>query len=386
VMWRNIDLELWGRRTERTNTPVPADMEVSGRRRHAPAPDQRVRLAGQRFVDVLRTIDSQARRTERTVPTLEEREIIASTFWHAAREFEMVDRQVVGSKRTRCAAIARELLHPWLLRSDYWSRSYLKPHGYAGDFRTLEYIYDLERDACADPTKPAVVNLLDSLYRTVHSVRAVWHRRRWYAQLVAELLDTSPAHQPVRILDLACGGSRYVRDVVGNGADVRTVELTFLDPDPSALSFVRSWLPVHPRGCARLICGPVGHARKLVCDHPSEPVGRFDLVISTGLFDYLDPARARHLLSDMIQLARPGGLVAISNFAPEDGSRIVTDWIVSSPLVYRRVSALRDLVPAGHSAGFDRSPDGGLVHALVSTSTASVAGSRFFSASRAALS
>jgi SAM-dependent methyltransferase len=311
-------------------------------------------------------IDLEARRVDRTVPTAEERETVASTFWNAVHEFETVHRRVTRFKRARCAATARELLHPWLLRSDYWSRSYLKPYGYSGDFRTLEWIYDLERDSCADPTKPAVVNLLDYLYRTMHGVRAVWHRRRWYAQLVAELLDTSPARQPVRILDLACGGSRYVRDVIGSGVDVGPLELTFIDQDPAALAFIRSWLPVQLRGGTRLICGPVSHARKLVFEVSSEPLERFDLVISTSLLDYLDTVRARHVLSEMIQMTRPGGLVAVSNFAPEDASRIVKDWIIDWPLRYRGVSALRGLVPEGHSVGFDRSPDGGLLHALVS--------------------
>jgi extracellular factor (EF) 3-hydroxypalmitic acid methyl ester biosynthesis protein len=366
MAWRNIDTELRGSHPEGATASRSADMEVGGLRRTRWAPEQRVSSAAQQVVETLRLIDGEARRAERTVPTTEEREIVASTFWDAVREFEAVERLVGGAKRARCAATTRELLHPWLLRSDHWSRSYLKPHGYAGDFRTLEGIYDLERDACADPTKPAVVNLLDALYRSVHSVRAVWHRRRWYTELVAELLHSSPARQPVRILDLACGGSRYVRDVIGNGVDVGPVELTFLDRDPAALSFIRSWLPIHLRGRTRLICGPVGHARRLVCDDPTEPFGRFDLVMSTGLFDYLDPVRARRLLSEMTQLTRPGGLVAISNFAPEDASKIVKDWIVSWPVVYRRASALRDLVPEGHSVGFDRSPDGGLLHALVS--------------------
>jgi SAM-dependent methyltransferase len=366
VAWRNIDAELWWCRPEGATSPTPTDKEVSGHCRHRRAPEKRVRSAAQRVVDALRAIDREATRVERTVPTLEEREIIASTFWRTMREFNTIDRRVCDSERARCAAAARELLHPWLLCSDYWSRSYLKPHGYAGDFRTLEWIYDLERDACADPTKPAVVNLLDYLYRTVHSVRAVWHRRRWYAQLVAELLDAIPPRQPARILDLAPGGSRYLRDVISTRADVTPVELTFLDQDPAALSFIRSWLPIDLRARTRLICGPVRHARELVFDGPREPFTGFDLVISTGLFDYLDPVAARQLLSDMTRLARPGGLVAISNFAPEDDSRIVKDWIVDWGLEYRDVSKLRDLVPAGQSVGFDRSPDGGLIHALVS--------------------
>jgi hypothetical protein len=287
VVWRRIDTELWGCSTEGAVVPMPADRDVSGPRPRRRPPEVRVRLAAQQVADALRAIDGHARRVERTIPTAEERETIGVSFWHAMREFEAIDRRVDGSERARCAAAARELLHPWLLRSDYWSRSYLKPHGYAGDFRTLERIYDLEREPGSDPTKPAVVNLADYVYRTVDSVRAVWHRRRWYAELVGELLATCDARRPVRILDLACGGSRYMRDVLGNETPDGSVELTFLDEDPAALAFIRSWLPSHLRAATRFICGPVRHVRKLVLGSASDAFPGFDLVISTGRCDHL---------------------------------------------------------------------------------------------------
>ena len=328
-------------------------------------PEQIARLAAQQVSDLLREIDRQCRRGGRTVPTAEERDAVASSFWWAIRQFTMLDERVGDVERTRCAAAVREVLHPWLLRSEYWSRSYLKPHGYAGDFRILEWMYDLEFDRCCDPTRPAVVNLLDYLYSTVHSVRAVWHRRRWYAYRIQKLRATAPRERPVRLLDLACGGSRYVRDCVRNDDAGGAVELTLLDQDRTALAFVDGWLPDSLRPATRLICGPVHDALSLVDQHAPGRPGRFDLVISTGLFDYLDDAAARRLLATMCQLARPGGSIALCNFAPEDPSRIVKDWVVDSPLVYRDCSALRALVPETYSVCFDRSPDGGLVYALI---------------------
>ena len=366
MAWRRIDVDLWGCSAEGAVVPMPADRDVSGPRPRRRPPEMRVRVVARKVADMLQTIDGQAQRAERTVPTATERADIGSTFWHAMRTFETIDRRVDASQRARCAAAARQLLHPWLLRSDHWSRSYLKPYGYAGDFRTLERIYELERDPCSDPTKPVAVNLADYLYRTVDSVHALWHRRRWYAELVSELLATRDTRRPVRILDLACGGSRHMRDVLGNETADGSVELTFLDPDPAALTFIRSWLPSHLRAGTRFICAPVRDARRLVLGGASETFPGFDLVISTGACDYLGPVAARELLLEMTRLSRSGGLVAVSNFAPEDGSRIVKDWIVQWPLTYRRVSALRELVPEGNSVGFDRSPDGGLLHALVS--------------------
>ena len=41
-----------------------------------------------------------------------------------------------------------------MLRSRLWARSWLKPHGFPGDYRMLEWMYDLELDACAAPTNP----------------------------------------------------------------------------------------------------------------------------------------------------------------------------------------------------------------------------------------
>lgn len=333
-------------------------------------PEQIARLAAQQVSDLLREIDRQCRHAGRTVPNGEERDAVASSFWWAIRQFTMLDERVGDVESARCAAAVREVLHPWLLRSEYWSRSYLKPHGYAGDFRMLEWMYDLEFDRCCDPTRPAVVNLLDYLYSTVHSVRAVWHRRRWFAYRIQKLHATVPRERPVRILDLACGGSRYVRDGVHDDDAGGAVELTLLDQDPAALAFVDGWLPDSLRPATRLICGPVRDTLRLVDQHAPGRRSRFDLVISTGLFDYLDDAAARRLLATMCQLARPGGSIALCNFAPEDPSRIVKDWVVDWPLVYRDCSALRALVPDTYSVCFDRSPDGGLVYALIGAPTA----------------
>jgi SAM-dependent methyltransferase len=113
-----------------------------------------------------------------------------------------------------------------------------------------------------------------------------------------------------------------VRDCVANGDALGAVELTALDQDPAALAFVRGWLPDTARPATRLICGPVRDVLGLVDQHAPRSGGQFDLVISTGLFDYLDDSAARRLLPAMCRLARPGGSIAVCNFAPEDPSRI----------------------------------------------------------------
>jgi extracellular factor (EF) 3-hydroxypalmitic acid methyl ester biosynthesis protein len=254
----------------------------------------------------------------------------------------------------------RAVLMPWLLRSRLWNRSYVKPHGFAGDFRTVEWMYELEADPCNDPTEPLLVNLLDGLFKSVHSVKAVWDRRARFAQLIAARIGQGAT--PVGVLDVACGGSRHVRDVIDRHGS-RAVRLTFVDQDPAALSFVASWLSSSALATSRLVCAPVRRLHELVPGRGAHALGSFDVVISTGLFDYLDAAAARGLIAQMAAVTRPGGTVAICNFSPEDGSRIVKDWIIDWPLVYRTTEQLRHLFPEELSPNVARSPDGGLLYA-----------------------
>jgi extracellular factor (EF) 3-hydroxypalmitic acid methyl ester biosynthesis protein len=248
------------------------------------------------------------------------------------------------------AAAVRASVVPWLLRSRQWNRSYVKPHGYAGDFRVLEWMYDLEHDPCADPTQPAVVNVLDGLYASVHSVQAVWHRRRWFADLVRRERSCAGA---LRVLDVACGGSRYLRDVM-TGPVTGGVAGVLLDQDPAAIAFVERWLPDNG---SLTVCAPARRVRAVVT------VDVFDVVLSTGLFDYLPDDTARALVADLLALTRPGGLTAICNFSPDDRSRLVKDHIVDWRLMYRTERELAALFPDPGAVELERSPDGGLIYA-----------------------
>ena len=197
---------------------------------------------------LLLSIHRDARREARSLPRPEEHAAAARAFWVTMRACADAEAGLDEHELAAVRARVREQLNPWLLRSRYWNRAYVKPHGYAGDFRMLEWIYDLEHADCADPTQPAVVNVLDRLFAGLHSARSVWQRRAWFARLVSDRVERSS--RPVRVLDIACGGSRYLRDVFDD-----RLEVTFVDQDPGALAFVDQWLPAGAK--ARLLCAPV---------------------------------------------------------------------------------------------------------------------------------
>jgi SAM-dependent methyltransferase len=324
-----------------------------------------VRETAHTLVFELQTIDRRARREARTLPTQQEAATVRTIFWGGLiPAIADAESALAADARDQLAVEARSMLAPWLLRSTYWSRSLIKPHGYAGDYRMVELMYDLEIAPEADPCAPAVVNVLDSLFRSVHSVQAVWHRRAWFAGLIeAALTDVD---RPVRVLDVACGGSRYVRDVIDRRGPT-AVHATFLDQDPAAVAHVASWLPAPAHPHARLVCAPI---RDLPASIPvaADPADGFDVVIATGVFDYLPDDAAHGLLDHMYAVTRPGGTVAICNFAPADRSRLVKSWLVDWPLIYRTDVELAGLFGIRPDPRVTASPDGGLLyaHALAS--------------------
>ncbi|HEX4010464.1 MAG TPA: class I SAM-dependent methyltransferase [Solirubrobacteraceae bacterium] len=318
--------------------------------------------AARQFVGVLRDVDRAGRRSCRTIPTEGERRAIREAFLgDLAPALGRAERSLDANGTAAAQEEVAAILNPWMLRSAVWARCFLKPHGYAGDFRTLEALYDLELSECADPTQPAVVNALDGLGRSVAGVRALWERRRWVAGLIDEAV-AQRAGDPVRVLDVACGGSRPLRDVIGR-RDPAGIEATLLDQDPGALAFVRSWLPAPALACATFLCGSARRLGDLLRADAESGHARFDIVVAAGLFDYLGQTAARTVLGDMAAVTRPGGTVAISNAGPDDASRVIRDWISDWRLIYRTPLDLTDIFGDELVPTLRRSSDGGLLFA-----------------------
>jgi SAM-dependent methyltransferase len=241
-------------------------------------------------------------------------------------------------------------------RSRFWNRSFHKPHGYAGDFQMIEWMYDLEGDECQDPTQPGIVNCLDHLYATVDSVGGVIERRRFFSSLLAR--EHARLGGKIRVLDVACGGARYIRDYLRGEGDVSGVEITLVDQDPSAIAFcrTRALVPWAARVCA--VCAPIKAL-------DTAPLGRaYDVILSAGLFDYLDDPAATALLASLAGRLAPGGVLAISNFHPADRSRSTKDWVVDWRLVFRDEPGCARLFPGGFAAETSCSENRSLTYAV----------------------
>lgn len=305
------------------------------------------------FAALLAETDRKYRKAAGTVPEDADRARVVASFWELMQGADRYEREHGAS--AQCRASLRELVGAWFWRSRFWNRSFHKPHGYAGDFTMIEWMYELEGDPCVDPTQPAIVNLLDHLYWTVDSVQAVCERRRFFAELLRREHDRRDGS--LRVLDLATGGARYLRDYLAT-RDAGQVEVTIVDQDPAAIAFCEQRSLAAWRAVVSPLCVPIRQVATRLD-------GSFDVILSAGLFDYLDDSEASALLDHLSSRSSPDGVIAISNFHPADRSAVVKSWITDWHLRYRDEAACSSLFADRSKVTTRRSQNGSLVYALV---------------------
>ena len=64
-------------------------------------------------------------------------------------------------------------------------------------------------------------------------------------------------------------------------------------------------------------------------------LGQFDLIYSTGLFDYLNEGVGRRLVSTLFNMLNPGGQLIVANFMPEIRDIGFMETFMDWNLIYR---------------------------------------------------
>jgi SAM-dependent methyltransferase len=273
--------------------------------------------------------------------------------WHTLSLQPNTDLGGATSNFTDRESIKLRLL-PVLGRSRLFWRSILKPHGYPGDYMMLEWMYDLEGGAGVDPYQPAFVNALDRVYASIHSVEAVWERRRWLTDLITQHLDATPN---ASLLDIACGGARYIADALRTTRTLPS-RILLIDNDPSAIAFARKalepWSDLIETASIPLKQLPV-LLRERDYSH--------SFAISAGLFDYLSDRTASALVRGIASALREGGQIAITNFHPQDPSQLTKSWL-GWDIVYRDEGQTTSLFPSEMKVSTTMSQNQSLVMAL----------------------
>lgn len=221
-------------------------------------------------------------------------------------------------------------IRPLLLEDPFTRRAAEKPRGYAGDAVMIDYIYG-HYDINGTSKRGKVI--LDYLLSRPLS-QAVRHRRDALTRAIDE---TAAARSDAEVLALACGHLREAADCEAI-VQHKLGRFVALDHDPASLRIVDEQSGKHG---VETVC-------RSVFDMNFADLGRFDLIYSAGLYDYIWQGAAKQLTSYVFAMLKPGGRMLIANVTPEHPDAGYLEAIMDWWLIYRsdgQLTALSQHIP-----------------------------------------
>ena len=218
-----------------------------------------------------------------------------------------------------------------LLHKDPFTyRAFSKPRGYAGDAEMMDYIYGREEQWPA-PDTDAIGRHIFNFTTQAPASEGVRSRRAFIASRIDRLAEEK--RRP-HILSIASG---HLREANLSAAVRRrkTGRIVALDADAQSLAEVKRSYGIYG------IETVTASIREMLGNHRRP--GEFDLVYSTGLFDYLNQRLGQRLVASMFRMLRPGGQLLVANFLPAIRDVGYMETFMDWNLVYRTRSEMVDL-------------------------------------------
>jgi extracellular factor (EF) 3-hydroxypalmitic acid methyl ester biosynthesis protein len=266
----------------------------------------------------------------------------------AMENFESVAGEVSEEEVPSHKSYIRRELHPIVLCSPFLYRTYTKPLGYAGD-------YEMVNMMLRDPYEGAssFAKLLN--YAMLNTEPVVAHRNR--IDYLVEMLDHESNRRfgrgRARAVNLGCGPAEEVLRFLREHDSSDLMEFDLLDFNPETLDYTRERLDkvrmAEGRNTRlRFIPRSVHQILKAAVQPGGDPeLSSYDVVYCAGLFDYLSQRVAKRLVEFFCSIAKPGGIVVVTNVADSNPRRAWMEYLMEWNLIYRGKEEMLDLVPPG---------------------------------------
>jgi len=220
----------------------------------------------------------------------------------------------------------RQLVH----HDPFTFRAFEKPRGYAGDAVMMDYIYGQEEDWAA-PQASKLGQAIFSYTTSAPASAGVRERRCYVAALLDEIGRSGSDSQ---VLAVAAGHLREASLSVA----VRRMQFqrfVAMDTDKESVQEIG-------RRYQRYGVEPVvANARQMISGRLE--LGTFDLIYSTGLYDYLADETATKLTANLFRSLHPGGRLVVANFLPGIRDVGYMEMYMGWHLIYRDRSQMMTL-------------------------------------------
>ena len=235
-----------------------------------------------------------------------------------------------------------ETLTPWFDRSWIGERARHKPRGYPGDYKLLTVLYDHRP---ISKGLPGYIDLFLLELTLTCSIRSRWQKIREFLRG-----EVASRKGDVSILNVASGSCREYHEPLEVKTD-RQILLQCLDNDQEALDYVRDHV-VAGSGIDEFRLDRFNVLRLVSSRGAIRRYGKFDIVYSIGLFDYIPDEPLIAILKSCRELLNPGGVAYINFKDIEKYDKTPYQWWMDWHFFARTVDDCKQLFShAGYDMG-----------------------------------
>lgn len=228
----------------------------------------------------------------------------------------------------------------YFLYGEFIKWSLEKPYGYAGDFKIIDSIYQNSASTVGFD------RLWDNYFQQLAISRAVRERKEDFKKIITGFVKKHTGKN-IRILSLASGPAREIKELLESDANQIFAKVVFdcFDSDQSALNYAKQLLNDHhnvnfyKKNAIRLA---------IKNDIAKDSLNKYDLIYSTGLFDYFSEKASIRLVENLIKIINKDGMMVISNVRDKfsNSSAAWMEWVAEWYLVYRSEEEFRRIFVA----------------------------------------
>ena len=222
------------------------------------------------------------------------------------------------------------------VRGDLIKDSLNKPFGYAGDFRIIEDIY------VNQPSTTGFDRLFDNYFQMSSISIAVRNRKNDFKKMIMDFVNKRK-NDSLRIMSLASGPCREIREMLLENPDIsERVEFDCYDNDAHSLEFSSKKLS----GFKNMTYIKENATRIAFRKDISSLIDKkYDIIYSTGLFDYFEERISIKIIQNLKKLLNPGGMLIISDVRDKYSNPSVhfMEWVGDWNLIYRDDDSFRDI-------------------------------------------
>jgi SAM-dependent methyltransferase len=230
---------------------------------------------------------------------------------------------------------------PWMRQSWIGDRARSKPSGFAGDYEMLIKLYEEKTPALG------LGGYIDLCILDLPLARAVRSRLEAVKSYLLDKIKNRGTG--LRILDIASGPCREYNTWPELPAD-KPVEVVAIDNDPIAIAYVEQQVAAKLKGSTRLSVARYNAMRTRNAKATVEKFGRFDIIYSVGLFDYLTDDHLIGMFVGLRDSLNDNGSLYIAFKDREQYSKTPYQWHLDWFFYQRTEQHVLDLY---RQAGFD---------------------------------